>query len=306
MSGRPSILITGGGGYLGSMLARSLLDAGHDLHLADICFSEAALKEFPRYSQVYLHTLDLRDAVAVERLCRVAEPAHIFHLAAMIDRSRDPALMAPMLEVNLGGTLNLLMGLKDIPYLSFGFSSTSEIYGNKNPLPFTEDMPPQPVSPYSLSKWMAEDLIRSWSGMLGKPWRVFRIFNFYGPGMPPQTFIPQLLESLERRTSFHMTPGAQRRDYLHVHDLLWYLREMVLGEMLQNEVINLCSGESVSMDEIADKLTPREQDRALLHKDLPYRENEIWDIRGDASKLRTAFPHHRPRRIEEGLQGLVR
>lgn len=300
-----SILITGGGGYLGSMLARMLLSYGHPIHLADIAFNSLSQDLATANSHVHLEKLDLSDPVATEALCTRLQPFWIFHFAARIERARDASLLPSMLEVNMKGTLNLLTALKDVDYRMFSFSGTSEVYGVRNPLPFTEDMPPEPVSPYSLSKWMAEEVIRSWSAALGKPWLIFRIFNFYGSGMPQSTFIPQLLHALERNEPFRMTPGEQKRDYLHIDDLLWYIRESAFSGKFNKEVVNLCSGEAASMRAIADQLSALFTNPPLISKALPYRENEIWEIRGDNSKLRNAFPLHKPMALQDGLKLLA-
>jgi nucleoside-diphosphate-sugar epimerase len=300
-----SILITGGGGYLGSELARYLIGSNYALHLADLRFNRLSTELANRGNALWCHSLDITDYQSVDELCKRVNPSHIFHFAAFIDRSRDPDILPKMLDINVRGTLNLLTALKDISYQTFCFASTSEVYGTSNPLPFREDITPQPVSPYSLSKWMAEELIRSWSEGLKKPWLIYRIFNFFGKDMPPLTFVPQLLDALRRGEPFHMTAGEQRRDYLHIDDLLWYIRETAFSGIFRNEVLNLCSGESISMNEIADILGARWHNQVDIRKDLPYRPNEIWEIRGDSRKLRKAFPSYQARSAGEGLVSLL-
>jgi nucleoside-diphosphate-sugar epimerase len=149
---------------------------------------------------------------------------------------------------------------------------------------------------------MAENLIRGWSGLYDKPWTIFRIFNFYSAGMPPTTFVPQLLNAIRQGEDFEMTAGAQARDYLHIDDLLYYMRESTFRHLFPGEVVNLCSGKAITMREIADTMMEITGADIALKKTLPYRANEIWEIRGDNTRLRSAFPDYVVRDLPEGLR----
>jgi UDP-glucose 4-epimerase len=299
------ILITGGGGYLGAKLAGTLLSASRDIYLMDIGFNAIAEGLFSRHPNCHKVEMDLRDAEALSEACLRIRPDYVFHFAARIDRSRDFGIYEAMYEANVQATLHLLRALREVDYKSFIYSGTSEVYGTRNPLPFHEAMLPQAVSPYSLTKQMAENLIRGWSGLYEKPWTIFRIFNFYGPEMPPSTFIPQLLKAIGQGEDFEMTAGAQARDYLHIDDLLYYLRESSFRNLFPGEIVNLCSGRAVTMREIADTILKITGTDITIKKTLPYRANEIWEIRGDNTRLRSAFPDYEVRGISEGLKEML-
>lgn len=299
------VLITGGGGYLGSMLAKGIAGDNVIVYLADIQFNRQAEQLSLAHENVSRIHLDLRQYDETASIVQNMRPDYVFHFASRIDRIRDFSVFESMSLVNVTGTFNLLNALTHVDYKMFAFSSTSEAYGTSNALPFHEAQLTHPVSPYSLTKVMAEKLIETWGRTYHKPWQIFRIFNFYGPGMPSTTFIPDLMQTLGKGQAFHMTPGEQKRDYLYIDDLVWYIKNLVLSEVFNQEVINLCSGRAVSMLEIADLSRKTYFDKAEIFNDLPYRSNEIWEIRGSNKKIKEAFPHYEPIEFLQGLNTMM-
>lgn len=301
---KSKILITGGGGYLGSNMARKLATSGSECFLLDKVFNTSSLKLSESFSNIHLIEGDINDLPGLQKTCNEIVPTHILHLAASLDRSRDFSIFDKISKINVGGTLNLLEALKDVPYEFLGFSSTSDVYGNQNPLPFHEDQLPAPVSPYSLTKLMAEDLIRTWSDLYKKPFTIFRIFLFIGPEMPSTTFIGQLHQAFLNNEEFIMTKGEQRRDYLSLDDLLECIGVVLQKGNANAEIINICSGSSVSIKEITDTVQVISGNRVRISDILPYRENEIWEIRGSNEKLKKLLPEFQPGSIIKYIHSL--
>ena len=268
------ILITGGGGYLGSRLAETISAGGAECYLLDRSFNETSSSLAARLSNVHLVSVDLNDKNKLLRVCRRIAPDHVFHLAASIDRTRDFGAFKGIWKINVGGTLNLLEALQEVPYKSFSFSSTSDVYGTINIPPFYEDQAPSPLTPYSLTKLMAENLITSWSYCNNKPFTIYRIFLFMGPDMPPTTFIGQLFDAMKNGKEFLMTEGFQKRDYLILDDLITCITTLAGQESVNREVINLCSGRSVSMKEIVYKV--QENGAAAARGHCPRGRGRSW------------------------------
>jgi nucleoside-diphosphate-sugar epimerase len=301
MNENSRILITGGGGYLGSKLAEKILPSGAQCYLLDKAFNTISRNLASHYPNLHLVVCDLAEKEFLRKVCQEVNPDHVFHFAASIDRTRDFGQLEEMWKINVGGTLNLLEALKELNYSSFTFASTSDVYGTKNPIPFHEEQIPCPVSPYSITKLMAEELLRSWSALNNKPFTIYRIFLFIGQDMPPTTFIGQLVDSLVKNTEFHMTKGAQRRDYLALNDLLHCMITLTGNPDANGEIINLCSGNSISMKEIADNAQLIGGYRLRVSESLPYRENEIWEIRGANEKLLRLLPGFEPEPISKAM-----
>jgi len=280
------VLITGGGGYLGSKLAEKIVNSDSTIFLLDKKFNSAAKTLSENHSNIQISIVDLTQKKQVEEICSEAEPDYIFHFAALLNRVRDFSVYNKLYEVNVNGTLNLLEAAKDIAYKGFYFASSGEVYGTKNQPPFSEEQIPVPVSPYSLTKLMGEQIIQTFSDISSKPFTILRIFNFYGPGMPKDFFISQLIEALKSDQKFNMTGGEQIRDLIYLEDLLAAIVFICKSGKSNNDIINICSGRGIILKEIAQEIAEQMNKTNLLNIGvLPYRKNEVWNMCGSNSKL---------------------
>jgi UDP-glucose 4-epimerase len=281
------VLITGGGGYLGSMLANDLKIANIELFLTDKNFSSKIREMFLDSNNINFLNADLTDYDQINDACKIANPDIIFHFGAILNRERDFKLYDTLYNINVKGTLNLLQALLPYNYSHFIFSSSSEVYGSLNLSPFNENQIPLPSSPYSLTKLMAENLIKTFSELNIKPYTILRIFNFYGIDMPENFFISQLETALINNKPFEMTKGEQIRDFLEITELINIIIKL-LNCSINKEIINICSGKGVKINELAINIAKQQQKEHFLQiGSLPYRENEIWEMIGDNKKLST-------------------
>mgnify|MGYP005992192335 CR=1 FL=1 len=128
--------------------------------------------------------------------------------------------------------------------------------------------------------------IKTFSELFNKNYTILRLFNFYGEDMPKSFFLPQLIEKLKNDEDFDMTFGEQKRDFLHITDIL---NAMILAvdEEAYNELFNVCSGEGKTIKEIALELKQLLKSKSSINfGKLPYRNNEVWEMIGDCSKLK--------------------
>lgn len=299
------ILITGGGGYLGSKLAEALVRSDSQIALLDISFNHLSDTLSKNNNTIVKHLADITDKSAVESICREVNPDYIFHFSAMLNRERDFNLYPMLYNVNVLGTLNLLVALNQVNYKGFYFSSSSEVYGN-NKSPFQENQIPSPTSPYSLSKLMAENLIKTYAKLHYKPNTILRIFNFFGSDMPENFFISQLIATLNRDEFFEMTGGEQIRDFLHIDELLVAIIAISRSGKSDGEVINICSGKGIMLKDLAFEISRLLKKEHLLNIGaLPYRNNEIWEMIGDNEKLRKIINGFKVISIQKGLKKII-
>lgn len=281
---KSSILITGGGGYLGSYLAKSLCQYDCQVFLLDIKFNDISKSLNEKHENVYLENIDLTDKILVNNICESIKPDYIYHFAASLDRSRDFDIYTKSYQINVGILQNLLMALRYQDYKGFYLSSTSELYGNIDNPPFYEDQKISPVSPYSLTKAMAEYFLSSFSLLHNKPYTIMRIFNFFGPNQPSATFVGEMIKACLKNEVFKMSKGEQERDYLYVDELI----EQIIHVSSLKEysgIYNLCSGRGVFLNDIAAELVKLSNNNFQIEKSLPYRDNEIMKIIGSNKKL---------------------
>ncbi|WP_316838244.1 NAD-dependent epimerase/dehydratase family protein [Pedobacter nutrimenti] len=280
------IVITGGGGYLGSKLAERLAPLKCSVHLVDVNFNNLSKYLGESYDNVFCEILDLTEKSEVGKFIGLHKPDHIFHFASVIDRSRDFSIFEKLYRVNVRGTFNLLEALSEVPYLSFNFASTSEVYGDWNGTPFKEDDPLTPMSPYSLTKLYAENLIELYSKLNGeKPYNILRIFNFFGIDMPPTTFMGQMIECYLGGKGFPMTKGEQARDILKIDDLLDQVL-FVVDSGNGSQILNICSGNSCKLIDIVKYFKQTVQSHFEYQTLLAYRDNEVWETKGDNNKIK--------------------
>jgi nucleoside-diphosphate-sugar epimerase len=288
------VLVTGGNGYLGSFLVKALQEKGATVFIIS--------KNIDRAAQNY--SVDITDFNALNAVIQEIQPEIVYHLAASISRNRDFSIYEEMAKINVTGTLNLLQSLQNID-AHLIFTSTSEIYGN-NESPFQEHQIPNPVSPYSLSKISAELLIQTYCSNYHKKYTNLRVFNFYGPNMPEDFFIPQMINSLQRGEDFKMTKGEQTRDFLFVDDVVEALLLTAENTNSFYETLNICSGKGTKICELAAEVNNKVKSEArILIGAIPYRDNEVWEMIGDNSKIKEKIGFIPKVNLEKGIQTIL-
>jgi len=279
------VLITGGGGYLGSKLAEVLSKYEIYIYLLDIAFNKKSNFLASINSKVELHIVDLTEKEELTILCQKIQPDYIFHFAAILNRTRDFGIYEKMYKVNVGGTFNLLEALKDYNYKGFYFASTSEVYGTRNSIPFYEEQHAEPTSPYSLTKYMAETLCKTYCSLYSKPYTIFRFFNFFGPDMPEETFIGQMLAHFRNNKTFKMTEGNQKRDFIFIDELINQILFIASSKIRLYDIFNICSNNSIKMIEVARIFKGLTNNEFEFETTLKYRPNEIWEMSGSNQRI---------------------
>ena len=288
------VLVVGGNGYLGRFLVKDLKKQE-----ADVFVISRNCKKSD-----YQFCVDINNFNKTHEIVQKIKPAIVYHLAANISRNRDFSIYEKMAGVNVNGTLNVLKSLKGID-AHFIFTSTSEIYGN-NTSPFHENQIPKPVSPYSLSKISAEMLIQTYSNCENRRFTILRVFNFYGENMPEEFFIPQMIKSLKRNEDFLMTKGEQIRDFLYVGDVVKALISTAKNMNSYGETMNVCSGKGIKLSQLASVVNSMMNTKAkIVLGAIPYRNNEVWEMIGDNSKIKKKIGFEPTISINKGVEIVI-
>jgi nucleoside-diphosphate-sugar epimerase len=295
-----SILVTGATGFIGPHLARRLTAAG--AQVTCLMLSEAELRALP--AGVTGHVADLRDASAVRTAVQAIRPAIVFHLAAVgvTDFGIDPITAV---QVNVEGTLDLLTALEGTGYRRFVFVGTSHEYGSNRP-PFREEQPPAPANVYAASKSAAWLFCQMYHRTRGWPVVSVRPFGVYGPGQRPPAFLPALIHTALRGQDFPMTGGKQVRDLIYVKDVVEGMIHAAAVPDIEGQVFNLCSGEVVSLAELAQRVVTLMGDPIRVNLGaLPYRPGEMWRMVGDNSRARQVLEWQPTTPLAEGLRRTI-
>ena len=223
------VLVTGGCGFIGSAVVRSLIaDTDHEvvnidkMTYAATTGSTAAVADDPRYAFLQI---DIADPAQVDAVFDEHRPDAVMHLAAEshVDRSIDAP--GEFLETNVVGTMNLLQAARrrhaDFAGFRFLHVSTDEVFGSLtlDAAPFRVDTPYDPRSPYSASKASADHLVRAWGETYDLPVLITNCSNNYGPFHFPEKLVPLMIIKAVRGEALPVYGnGLNVRDWLFVDD----------------------------------------------------------------------------------------
>ena len=270
MSSKPTILVTGGAGYIGSHAALALKNAGYGVVVLDnLAYGHREIIE--DVVKVELIVGDTSDRKLLDELFATHQIAAVMHFAAYIAVGESVKQPAKYYKNNVSSTLNLLEAMLAANINKFVFSSTCAVYGMPKEIPMKENHPHDPLSPYAASKDMVERILADLDTACGLKSVAFRYFNASGAEpsgnlgedhYPETHLIPlALLTALGKReklyifgTDYDTPDGTAVRDYIHVNDLA---SAHVLGlEYLldggDSQVFNLGNGNGFSVREVIE------------------------------------------------------
>lgn len=215
------VVVTGGGGFIGSHLVETLVRAGADVRALLSYRSQqsfGALEWAPADVRDAIEVVraDLRDSEAMERL--VAGREVVFHLAALVAIPYSYANPRNVFDVNVTGTLNLALAARDAGVRRLVHTSTSEVYGTAQQVPITEQHPIVAQSPYAASKAAADQLVMSFHRSYDLPATIVRPFNTYGPRQSMRAVLPTIAVQALAGGTLKLGSLDPRRDMTFVAD----------------------------------------------------------------------------------------
>jgi UDP-glucose 4-epimerase len=245
-----NFLITGAAGFLGSNLANYLVREGHQVRGLD----DLSAGNPEALSPDVLFTRgDVNDRPKLWTLLQ--EVDCVYHLAARVSVPESVLYPREYNAVNVGGTVSLMEAMRDVGVRRVVFASSGAVYGDQGEQPLTEYSPPDPRSPYAVSKLAAEFYVRTIGDLWGIETVSLRVFNAYGPGqhIPPShaPVIPNFLRQAMRGSPLIMHgDGNQTRDYVFVDDVVSALISAATAPNIDDYVINIGSGCETSIRDL--------------------------------------------------------
>jgi UDP-glucose 4-epimerase len=248
------VLITGGAGFLGSALANRLVAERHTVLALDDLTAGDPRRLAP---EVLFTRGDVKD---VPRLWTLLQGVDcVYHLAARVRVPESIHYPNDYNAVNVGGTVAVMEAMRDTGVRRVVFASSGALYGQQSRQPIDESFMPAPNSPYGVSKIAAEYYVSTLGGLYDIETVSLRIFNAYGPGqeLPPSypPVIPQLLkQALGGGSLVIFGDGSQTRDFVYVDDVVDALVLAATATEVNRAVINVGSGQEVSINELASRV----------------------------------------------------
>ena len=246
-------LVTGIAGFIGSSIARALVERGHSVRGIDNLSTGKIENLDDIRDKVDFRKVDLLDLDSVRDACRDIE--YVFHEAAIPSVPRSVKDPVESNQANVDGTVNLLVGAKDAEVKRVVYASSSSLYGESPTLPKHEGMLPSPISPYAVSKLTGEYYLTSFFRCYGLETVSLRYFNVFGPRQDPTSqysgvlaiFITKMLKA-EQPTIYG--DGEQSRDFTFIDNVV--SGNLLAMEAPANQVagryFNLATGSRVTLN----------------------------------------------------------
>jgi dTDP-glucose 4,6-dehydratase len=265
-----NVVVTGGGGFIGSHLVERLLALGANV-TAFVRYNSRNDPGFldllaPQTKDIRIVSGDIRDPEAV----RLAlDGAHtVFHLAALVGIPYSYVHPIEVFEVNANGTLNVLVGAREVGVQRVVITSTSEVYGSALYVPIDEKHPKQPLSPYSASKIASDAIALSFHAAFQLPVTVVRPFNTYGPRQSDRAIIPTIISQALTQPEITVGNTAPTRDFTYVSDTVEGFLQLAESDAAVGQEVNLGTGTEVSIGELVQRIN------AIIGRDLPIRKKD--------------------------------
>jgi UDP-glucose 4-epimerase len=302
------ILVTGGAGFIGANLCRTLVATpGVERVVALDDLSTGSQDNLDGVEGVELVEGSILDADLLDAI--VPGSKAVIHLAARPSVPRS--LVDPMAshEVNATGTLRVLEAARHHGGPHVVVASSSSVYGANPVLPKREDMAPKPVSPYAVSKLATESYALAYGHSFGLPTLAFRFFNVFGPLQAADhayaAVIPTFLAAALRGEPLPVHgDGLQTRDFTYVGTVCSVLADAVVNTVCDPRPVNLAFGTRVSLIDVIE-LIESELGRSLERTHSGPRAGDVRDSQADQGMLRRLFPDVRPVPLEEGLRATI-
>ena len=298
-----SVLVTGGGGFIGSNLVRALLERGDRVRVLDN-FATGNRRNLVGLDDVEIVEGELRSYERVHNAVRGVEL--VFHQGALpsVPRSvQDPLTTG---AVNVEGTLNVLLAARDEGVRRVVFASSSSVYGSSGPLPRRESQTPDPISPYAVAKLAAERYCVSFFRVYGLETVALRYFNVFGERQDPTSqyaaVVPRFVTAIaERRPVPIHGDGTQSRDFTYVGNVVAANLLAADRDDVGGSVLNVATGRQASVDELADAIgtvlgEPVEKEY------LPTRAGDVRDSWADVTEAERLLGYRTRVELEEGLR----
>lgn len=303
-----SYLVTGAAGFIGSALVRALLARGHRVRGIDN-FSTGKRHNIEGLDDFEFIEGDLNDADAVKRACAGID--YIFHEAAIPSVPRSVKDPIGSNHANVTGTLQLLVAARDAGVKRIVYAGSSSAYGDTPTLPKREDMMPNPISPYAVSKLTGELYMQSFSRVYGLETVTIRYFNVFGPRQDPTSqysgvlakFITLMLRG-EQPTIFG--DGEQSRDFTYIDNVVEgnLLASEAPAENVSGKVFNVATSSRITLNGTFRVLCGLTNYKGKPNYG-PVRSGDIKHSLADISRARDAFGYVPKVDFAEGLRRTV-
>jgi UDP-glucose 4-epimerase len=248
---RDRYLITGGAGFIGSHIVRRLVSQGDLVRVVDNLSTGRSARLDDVRDSIEFFDKDLADERVSEEVVRDVD--YVLHQAAVPSVQRSVSDPVGTNRANVTATLNLLEASRRAGVRRFIYAGSSSAYGDTEILPKKEDMPPNPLSPYALQKFVGERYCKLYYDLYGLETVSLRYFNVFGPDQDPHSeysaVIPKFITKLLAKQPLTIYgDGEQSRDFTYVENVVEANLLATKAAKVVGQVLNIGCGERISLN----------------------------------------------------------
>lgn len=296
-----SVLVTGGGGFIGKHLVSELLQQEFEVDALDRI---PRPRSFPVSRRLAYHQGDVN---RTSLRWRSKPGTRIVHLAA--NTSVQESIRRPLHSVrsNIEATCRMLELARKIDSERFLFASTAAVYGDKRSSCLETD-PPAPASPYASSKLASEYYCKVYASLYGIPTVVLRYFNVYGPGQSDHyagVITRFVREALRGNAPVIFGDGRQTRDFVFVNDVIRATITSLIRRVPGGTILNIGTGRATSIASLAQLVLNLFDLKNLRPIHAPPRVGEVRHSQANISAARTKIRFHPQYKLAEGLSPTI-
>jgi UDP-glucose 4-epimerase len=302
-----NVLVTGGAGFIGSNLVKQLADTNHVTVLDNLSTGYLKnIQDLITKKKIEFINGTITDLELLEKTFRNVD--YIFHEAAIpsVPRSiKDPLKTN---ATNAQGTLNVLVAARDNHVKKVIYASSSSVYGDTPTLPKKEEMTPNPLSPYAVSKLTAEYYCEIFTHIYALPTVSLRYFNVYGPGQDPASeyaaVVPKFITSvLNDKSPIIYGDGEQTRDFTFINDVV--IANVLAAESASTGIFNIAGGKRISINALAQLIIKTSlKDVELIYKNP--RDGDVLHSLADVTRAKNGFNFISKFSINDGIEETIK
>jgi len=300
-------LVTGGAGFIGSHIVEEIVRRGEPVRVLDNLSTGRKENLSSVLDKVDFHEGDIGDP---DVLRRVFKGVHeVIHLAALPSVARSIEDPVTTTQVNLLGTLQVLLAARDAHVKRVTMAATAAAYGDNPTLPRVETQMPEPLSPYALTKLAGEYYGQIFHRLFGVEFVALRYFNIFGPRQAPQSPYTGVLSKFISAYLGGQTPtifgdGEQSRDFTYVANVVDATLRACLKPDAAGKVINVGTGRSSTLNQTIKLLNQIFGVQARPHY-APPRKGDVLHSTADISLARSVLGYEPIVTFEDGLRRTV-
>lgn len=297
-------LVTGGAGFIGSNTVDELVRRGHGVVVLDDLSSGKEENLADVRGKITLIKGSITDLEMVQKAMLQAD--YVIHLAARTSVPRSVKDPIDTNRINVDGTLNVLVAARDNKVKRVVFAASSSAYGDTPTLPKSENMPPVPISPYGVSKYVGELYAQTFGRCYGLENVCLRYFNIFGPRQDPDSPYSGVLSRfatafLDSTQPVVFGDGEQTRDFTYVDNAVAANILASEAPTASGRTFNIGTGHSVSLNQVLQMLQ-KISGKTLEAKYEAPRDGDIRDSLADIRLAQESLGYEPSVHFEEGLQ----